>query len=118
MAEIQNQLDCYYSYKPADFNILETLTLGQEFDSTATMSQVLSVVLSHKSGKQKLSLTFTGVRKLEFKQPPLSQITVWIEILDGDDLPMVEGRYLVRDPEQERVLYLECADFEVEMKSA
>ncbi len=116
MTEIQNQLERYYTYKPVEFNILEALTLSQKFDSTGTMSQALSVVLSHKSTGNKLLLTFTGVRKLEFKQPTLSQITFWIEILDGRELPMVESRYLVRDPEQERVLFFERADFEVESK--
>ncbi len=114
MTEIQNQLDRYYSCKPAGFNVLETLALNQGFDSTGTMTQFLAVVLSRKSGKGKLSLTFTGVRKLEVKQPLLSEITFWIEILDGHDLPMVENRYLVRDPEQERVLCFECAEFEME----
>lgn len=79
------------------------------------MTQYLSVVLSKRFSGEKLSLTFAGVRKLEIKQPLLSEIVFWIEILNGDELPNIESNYLVRDPEQERVLFFECVDFEVEL---
>lgn len=113
MTEAQLQLERYYSCKPADFTVLDSLTLSQGLDSSGVMKQFLSVALLRSSDNTTLSLTFIGVSKLEIKQPALSQISFWIEILDGADLPMVESNFLVRDPEQERVVFFECDDFEI-----
>lgn len=113
MTDAQLQLEQYYSCNPADYTILESLTLSQRLDRSGVMKQFLSVVLMRSSNKMTLSLTFIGVSKLEFKQPTLSQISFWIEILEGADLPMVESNFLVRDPEQERVVFFECDDFEI-----
>ena len=59
-----------------------------------------------------LHVEFYGVRQLNLHQPDWSLITIGhLEILDGKELPSIESSYLVRDPEQERIVWFECRDF-------
>lgn len=116
---VDDKISEYYALKPTEYTLLESLTIRQGFGATGIMQQSLSIVLCKDSGDSntKLSLDFIGVRRLEIKQPELSQITLsHVEILPGYSLPQVESEYLVRDPEQERILRFECGDFEARMR--
>jgi hypothetical protein len=111
----QDKLAYYYSIKPTQFSALKQLTFSQSLGANGGMEQSLSIILArdHDDLEQCLYLDFYGVKRLELKQPETSHIVLSaIEIMLGCDVPNVYENYVVRDPEQSRILWFECRDFQ------
>jgi len=110
----EKKIASYYSLSPTKYGTLRRLTLSQAGGPDCVFEQHVSVVLAcdTDSGGNCLRIDFTGVRNLVIRQPDWSLIVIaHIEILVGRDIPNVFSKFLVRDPDQERVLWFECADF-------
>src|SRR5690606_30792583 len=116
MTETQEEkIAKYYAIKPTQFTSLKELTISQNLGANGYMQQSLSLILAKKFERQSecMYLDFFVVKGLEIRQPESSHITLpAIEIMKGRDLPNVHSNYLVRDPEQSRILWFECGDFE------
>lgn len=111
----------YYRLKPTQFTILRSIAMTQGVGARGICEQSLSVVLSKELGDRtpSLRLTFHGVRNLVFEQPDWSQISIGhLEIMAGRDGQNVHGNYLVRDPDQERIVQFECDDFDAILEPA
>ncbi len=105
----------YYRLQPTQFTKLQSLMITQGIRRNGICEQSLSLVLSKEldSDGPKLYLSFRGVRNLTFQQPEWSEISIGhLEILAGSEIPNLSSRYLVRDPEQERIVWFECSDFD------
>ena len=104
----------YYDLKPGRFSVLKLFSVRQEFGPSGVMEQIVSIVLSQdfNDDGECLYVDCFGVRNLEFKQPELGLVSIsLLEIYVGREVPSVEGAYFVVDPEQERVVSLECREF-------
>lgn len=98
---VDKKIADYYSLKPTAYPLLESLTLWQDIGPSGVFEQFLSIALSKDGGHSgtRLLLEFAGVRRLEIRQPELSQITLsYVEILPGRNLPDIHSEYLVFDP--------------------
>lgn len=116
---VDSKISEYYALRPTAYTSLESLTIRQGFGPSGVLEQYLSIALCKDGGDSdtRLLLEFAGVRRLEIRQPELSQITLpHVEILPGYSLPHINSEYLVRDPEQERILWFECRDFEARIQ--
>ena len=105
----------YYELKPTHFPVVGSLSFLQAIGNAGACEQILSLIMQKEFGNSdvQLHITFYGVRNLVFQQPPWSLISIGhMEILLGSELPKIESNYLVRDPEQERIIWFECRDFE------
>jgi hypothetical protein len=108
-------IDEYYRLQPTQFTVLQSLAITQGITGNGICEQSLSLVLSTELNDacSRLYLSFRGVRNFEFRQPEWSQISIGhLEILRGSEVPNVSSQYLVRDPEQEKILWFECKDFD------
>ncbi len=114
MSDYESKIRDYYSLRPTQYSTLQSLTLSQGTGPSGVCEQSVSLVLS-KGGNDEdecLHIDFFGVRHLIIQQPDWSLITIGhVEVLAGSKVPKVTGNYLVRDPEQERILWFECMDF-------
>jgi hypothetical protein len=105
----------YYRLSPTHFVVLRSLSITQGISSHGICEQSLSVIFAKATDVEdaKLYLSFRGVRNLVFQQPEWSQISIGhLEILSGNEVANVCGRYLVRDAEQEQIIWFECNDFD------
>lgn len=115
MSESDPLISEYYRLGPTQFTKLQSLALTQGISISGVCEQSLSMVLSKdlQEGSLKLYLEFRGVMNLEFQQPQWSEISIGhLEIISGSDIANIYGRYLVRDPDQERIIWFECNDFD------
>ena len=114
MNEIASTITAYYALKPAQYSVLASLTLSQGLDDAGVCEQSLSLLMQQEFGRSGpcLHLEFHGVRNLMLQQPELSLMSIGhIQISAGSEGPNIQSKYLVRDPEQERVIWFECRDF-------
>jgi len=110
----EDKIAAYYRLMPTEYPFLSSFTIRQAMGIRGVMEQSVTIVLnkSHDDDTRSLRVEFFGVRQLEIRQPELSQISLpHLEILSAIDLPQVQGRYLVRDPEQGRIVWFACSDF-------
>ena len=109
------KIAAYYRLNPTQYTFVTSLSIRQGIGLNGVMEQSVIIVLqkSYDDATPSLRLEFTGVRRLEIQQPELSQISLaHVEISSGETLPQVREKYLVRDAEQERIVWFECRDFE------
>lgn len=115
MSESDPLISDYYQLGPTQFTKLQSLAVTQGISKRGVCEQSLSMVLSKEleDDSLKLYLSFRGVRNLEVRQPSWSEISIGhLEILSGSGVANISGRYLVRDPEQERIIWFECDNFD------
>ena len=116
---VDEKIARYWAMKPIVYGVLKSLTLSQYLDSNGWVKQQVTVVLAKdlENHEELLHLTFYEVRNCQIQQPWTTNIVLCpVEILPGYSLPQIESEYLVRDPEQERILWFECGDFEARMQ--
>ena len=104
----------YYRLQPTSYTTLRSLQLTQTSGPAGVCEQRLSIVLSKDINPEDTCLhtEFHGVRNLQLNQPDWSLISIGhLEIVVGRDIPDINSNYLVRDPEQERILWFECREF-------
>jgi hypothetical protein len=116
MIKKKDKIDNYYScLRPTQYSVVVCLTLTQEIGDEGICEQNMSLIMQKEFGEAGacLQLKFFGVRNLVLQQPPWSLVSIGhIEILLGSECPNIESNYLVRDPEQERIIWFECRDFD------
>ncbi len=119
MSDYESKIRDYYDLKPTRFPALHSLTISQAISPSGVCEQTVSVVLGTdiETTEGRLHVEFYGVRRFALQQPDWSLVTLsHIEILRGREIPNCDGNYLVRDPEQERIIWFECRDFKALIK--
>lgn len=115
MNKFKSKVRGYYELNPTRYPVVASIAITQGLAFEGACEQTVSMVLEHQLGDPgaKLHLHFHGVRDLVVQQPASSLISIGhVEILCGAEFPGIQSNYLVRDPEQERVLWFECRDFD------
>ncbi len=114
MMDCESHIHKYYSMQPTRFSVVHSLSLLQGKGPNGDWEQRIILILCKSSSDQseRLNLEFDGVRKLRIQQPDWSEISIGhLEIRPAKEMGNVVGNYLVRDPEQECIIWFACRDF-------